>query len=139
MDYTSSVTNQFLAEMQNAVIDFITAMEPGDMAAIIKFNETSGEQVIRAFTEIDDNDVNGNDKLLIDAVASDYPGDGSNILDAVNLGVQQFTGALLPPGPKAVILVSDGRDSDSDIGEAGVIDNANELSLPIFTIGIGNP
>jgi hypothetical protein len=57
----------------------------------------------------------------------------------VNLGVQQFTGALLPPGPKAVILVSDGRDSDSDIGEAGVIDNANELSLPIFTIGIGNP
>ncbi len=42
MDYTSSVTNQFLAEMQTAVINFITAMEPGDMAAIIKFNETSG-------------------------------------------------------------------------------------------------
>jgi VWFA-related protein len=139
MDYTSSVTNQFLAEMQTAVVNFIMAMEPGDMAAIIKFNETSGEQVIQAFTEIDDNSVNGNDKLLIGAVAAAYPGDGSNILDATLLGVQQFTAATLPPGPKAVILVSDGRDSDSDIGQNGVINAANDLSVPIFTIGIGNP
>jgi VWFA-related protein len=143
MDYTSSVTSQaqFLAEMQDAVIEFIRAMEPGDMAAIIKFNNDSGEQVIQPFTDIDDNEVNGNDKLLIDAVASDYPGDGSNILDAVNLGVQEFAaaGANLPPGPKAVILVSDGRDSHSDIGQNGVIEAANDVSIPIFTIGIGNP
>jgi hypothetical protein len=136
MDYTSSVTEQFLDEMQTAVIDFVTAMEPGDMAAIIKFNETSGEQVIQSFVEIDDG---ANDQLLIDAVESEFPGDGSNILDAVNLGVQQFVGVSLPAGPKAVILVSDGRDSDSDIGEAGVIEAASDASIPIFTIGIGNP
>jgi VWFA-related protein len=138
MDYTSSVTNQFLAEMQTAVIDFIEAMEPGDMAAIIKFNDTSGEQVVQAFTEIDDGT---NDQLLIGAVASSFDGDGSNILDAVNLGVLQFVGAgaTLPDGPKAVILVSDGRDSHSSANQGNVIDAANEISIPLFTIGIGNP
>jgi len=138
MDYTSSVTNLYLAEMQNAVIDFIDAMQPGDMAAIIKFNETSGEQVVQPFTEIDDG---SNDQLLFDAVASNFPGDGSNILDAVNLGVEQFVGAgtTLPVGPKAVILVSDGRDSDSEVNQVQVIEAANNISIPIFTIGIGNP
>jgi len=138
MDYTSSVTNQFLPDMQTAVIDFINAMEPGDMAAIIKFNNDSGAQVVRLFTEIDDNGVNGNDKLLIDAVADPFPGDGSNILDAANLGVQQFIGIPLPEGPKAVILVTDGRDSHSDSNRSDVIESANDVSIPIFTIGIGN-
>jgi hypothetical protein len=113
-------------------------MEQGDMAAIIKFNNDSGAQVVRPFTEIDD-DVNGNDKLLIDAVLEPYPGDGSNILDAANLGVQQFSGVSLPEGPKAVILVTDGRDSHSDSNRSDVIESANDVSIPIFTIGIGNP
>src|SRR5690606_17989041 len=99
----------------------------------------SGAQVIQAFVEIDDNGVDGNDRLLIDAVASDYPGDGSNILDAANLGVQQFEGISLPEGPKAVILVTDGRDSHSESNRSDVIDSANDVSIPIFTIGIGNP
>ena len=136
MDYSSSITDEFLVAMQTAVIDFVTAMEPGDMAAIIKFNNDSGAQVVQPFIEIDDG---ANDDLLISVVETPYPGDGSNILDATHLAVDQFTGSSLPIGPKAVILVTDGRDSHSEDNQGQVIDAASEASIPIFTIGIGNP
>ncbi len=135
MDYTSSVTDQFLPEMQAAVTDFINAMEIGDRAAIVKFNTDSGAQVIQPFTEID----GGANQLLVDAVAAPFPGNGSNILDGANLGVQQFAGVSLPEGPKAVILVTDGRDFDSNNSQDQVVAAASSASIPIFTIGLGNP
>ena len=136
MDYTSSVTTQFLDTMQTSVIDFVNAMEPGDMAAIIKFNNDSGAQVVQSFVEIDGG---ANNDLLEAAVLADFPGDGSNILDAAHLGVQQFASTSLPIGPKAVILVTDGRDSHSDDSQSEVIATASDNSIPIFTIGVGNP
>jgi hypothetical protein len=93
--------------------------------------------VIIPFTTIDDG--GANDQALQDAVLSDYPGDGSNILDATNLGVEQFASATLPDGPKAVILVTDGIDTHSDSGADDVIGAANDESIPIFTIGVGDP
>ncbi len=138
MDYTSSVTTEFLVPMQTAVIDFINAMNVGDFAAVVKFNNTTGANVVAAFTEIDG--VGGaNNQALEDAVLADYPGDGSNILDAINVGVEQFAAATLPAGPKAVIVVTDGIDSHSTTTADDVIESANDSSIPIFSIGIGEP
>jgi VWFA-related protein len=136
MDYTSSVLDVARDAMESAVNEFIDQMAPGDWAAIIKFNNDSGANVIAAFTEIDDTDT-----TLHAAVLSDYPGDGSNILDATDLGVSLFVdnATLLPAGPKAVILVTDGIDTHSDESKEDVIGSAGTASIPIFTIGVGNP
>jgi von Willebrand factor type A domain len=136
MDYTSSVTSQFLPAMQTAVIDFINAMTVDDMAAIIKFNNDSGAQVVQPFLAIDGG---ANNDVLTQKVAEAFPGDGSNILDAAHVGVQQFSSTPLPEGPKAVILVTDGRDSHSSDNEDTVIEAASNASIPIFTIAVGNP
>ncbi len=44
----------------------------------------------------------------------EYLGSGSNILDGVALSIQpnHVTSTALPAGPKAVLLVSDGREDD---------------------------
>src|SRR5262245_54124638 len=56
MDYTSSVLDVARDAMETAVNEFIDQMNPGDMAAIIKFNNDAGANVIASFTEIDDTD-----------------------------------------------------------------------------------
>jgi len=138
MDYTSSVTNNYLAEMESSVIAFINAMNVGDYAAIIKFNNDQGALVMHPFIEIDQD---ANNDSLAAVVADAYAGDGSNIIDAANVAVDHLTTQLplLPAGPKAVILFTDGRDSHSSITAEEVIGAANGNSIPIFTIGVGNP
>ena len=140
MDYTSSVTQNYLAEMESAVITFIDAMNIGDYAAILKFNNSTGASVVQAFIVIDQG---VNNAALAAAVTAPYPGDGSNILDATILAVEHMNTQLvslpLPAGPKAVILFTDGIDSHSSSTVNEVIGAANGDSIPIFTIGVGNP
>src|SRR5262245_41122286 len=138
MDYTSSVLDVAREDMESSVITFINAMRPGDMAAIVKFNNSTGASVVAAFTEIDGAG-NPNNEALEAAVIADYPGDGSNILDATGVAVEHFTSATLPSGPKAVILVTDGIDSHSSSNAGDVVGAANDESIPIFTIGVGDP
>ena len=67
MDYSQSVVEAHRSEMQDAVMDFIDAMNDGDYAAVVKFNFDNplGASVVAPFTEIDT--VAGN-QALIDAV-----------------------------------------------------------------------
>ena len=139
MDYTTSVTNQHLETMEAAVAAFVDAMRAGDFAAIVKFNADSGVTAVQAFIEIDDG--GPNDVALHAAIVADYPGDGSNILDATAVAIQQFAAHPNPlvSGPKAVILVTDGEENSSeDFDLDGVIGLANESSIPVFTIGVPN-
>jgi hypothetical protein len=136
MDYSVSVVNSWRTQMEDAVVNFIGAMEPGDYAAVIKYNTDSGATVVVEFTEIDGGPGNS---ALVDGVRSDYGGNGSNTLDALIEALQHIEAsqATLPQGPKAIILVGDGGENGSTATEADVIALANELSIPIFTIGVG--
>jgi VWFA-related protein len=142
MDFSASVRHAALQPMRQAVIDFINEMNVGDYAAVIKFNGTQGASVRQSFLDIDDG---VNDQMLIDAVNADYDGSGSNVLDATDLGVSEIRDnsvlGLLPPGPKVVILVSDGQENDSSVTQEAVVANANSGaggSIPIFTVGVGD-
>src|SRR5688572_23235944 len=139
MDYSASVVNQFEAEMQAAVIAFIEEMVDGDQAAIVKFNATNpaGASVVVPFTEIDDG--GANDDALIAGVQAEYPGNGTNMTDALLVALEHLNmqASTLPPGPKAVILIGDGSNSDGTATVEDVIAQANADSIPIFTIGIG--
>ena len=138
MDYSGSVQVAARDAMEAAVSEFIDTMSVGDYAGILKFNITNPNQasMVQPFTAIDGA---GNTALLA-AVTSDYPGAGTNLFDAVVLATQQFTAppVPLPPGPKAIILVSDGGEnrSTADINEA--VAAANAAGVTVFTIGIGN-
>ena len=139
MDYSSSVTSVALTGLQEAVIDFINAMQPGDYAAIVKFNNTnpSRASVVQPFTQIDGG---AGTSALIGAVMAPYPGAGSNLYDGLKLAVDQFTApsTSLPPGPKAIVLASDGNENSSTITGTAVVDQANAAGISIFSIGVGN-
>ncbi len=139
MDYSQSVQTVALAAMQQAVIDFVGTMADGDVAAIVKFNDSNPARasVVLPFTVVDQG---VNNQVFVDAVGAPYDGDGTNLLDALELSVNHFLSSpvTLPDGPKAVIVISDGGENQSEISESDVIALANANNLPIFTIGVGN-
>jgi VWFA-related protein len=139
MDMSQTVRTAALPEMQDAVIQFINSMRNGDYAAIVKFNNTNDNKasVVKDFTLIDGGTGNS---TLVEAVMQEYGGSGSNILDAVQLSVDTLKSpsVALPNGPKAIVLVSDGRDNASTSTLESVVANANGASIPVFTIGVGD-
>jgi beta-lactam-binding protein with PASTA domain len=136
MDYSGSVAPATRQAMEAAVIDFISSMEVGDYAAIVKSNVTNPGKasVVQPFTAIA-----ADNQVLIDAVEAEYPGVGTNLYDAVILAVQQFSvsGGSLPSGPKAVIVLSDGLDNQSTVDVNAALLAANNASIPLFTVGVG--
>ncbi|MGI9247171.1 MAG: vWA domain-containing protein, partial [Steroidobacteraceae bacterium] len=52
--------------------------------------------------------------------------------------IRQPGTTTLPSGPKAVVLISDGRDNASTRTKADVIAAANAAGVSIFTIGVGS-
>jgi VWFA-related protein len=137
MDFSFSVTTVARAAMDDAVIAFIDAMNDGDFAGIVKFNGALGPSVVQPFVAIDHGI---NSAALAAVVLEDYPGSGTPIYDALQLAIEQFVTppSPLPPGPKAVILVSDGAQTSSVATLSSVISLANDNSIPIFTIGVGD-
>ncbi len=139
MDYSSSVLDVARAEMESSVIAFIGSMNDGDYAAVVKFNDTNPMRasLVQPFTEI--NQASGN-PTLVAAVHQNYPGDGTNLLDALDVALNHMLNPMvtLPKGPKAIILVSDGADNESQIEASDVFQLANANSIPIFTVGIGD-
>ena len=140
MDYSLSVVNQFRDDMESAVISFVDAMVDGDHAAVVKFNATNpnGASVVVEFTEIDDG--GANDDAIAAGVTGDYEGNGTNMADAVLVALDHLTNppSALPDGPKAIILIGDGSNNESDASVADAIAQANASSVAVFTIGIGD-
>ena len=138
LDMSNSVQKAALDPMRDAVTAFINSMEVGDYAAVVKFNESNPEKasVVQPFTRIDGG---AGTSALVAAVNAPYPGTGSNILDGVALALSQLRSppVALPAGPKAVVLISDGRDNASTATADSVLATANQSDISIFTIGVG--
>jgi len=139
MDYSRSVRDAYLATMQQAVIEFAAAMNDGDQVAIVKFNDSpSRATVVLPFTTVDHA---ANTAAIDAAVMADYEeGIGTPLLDALVVSVDHFINppSALPSGPKAVVLISDGGENESDASLDDVIALANANGIPIFTIGVGD-
>ena len=77
----------------SAGIAFIDAMNDGDQVAILKFNVTSGASIVQEFVAID----HGVNSAALEAVVmEEYAGDGTNIYDALQLGIEYL---VSPPNP----------------------------------------
>ena len=126
--------------MEGAVVDFINAMSVGDYAAIVKFNS------IRR--GLDRPAVHADRRRAATARWSmrrccPTPAPASNVYDGINVALDHFmsppAGVTLPAGPKAVVVISDGRDNASINTLNFVIDKASSLGIPLFTIAVGTP
>jgi VWFA-related protein len=139
MDYSRSVTDVAQDVMEQSAIDFIGSMNNGDYAAVMKFNVTTGALIIHPLIEIDHG---ANSANLVAAVGSTHRdnGEGTNLLDALVVSLDHILASAgsLPAGPKAIILISDGGENESTAQENDVIAQANDNSVSIFTIGVGD-
>lgn len=137
IDCTSGVQDTFAGPIEAGLAMFIDIMVNGDYAAIVKLNDTSGADVVQPFTEIDGG--NG-DNLLLTALADACGGVGTNLLDALDVAANELaaTANVLPPGPKAIVLISDGNDDSSGLGLGEVLDTLNASGIAVFSVDIGD-
>jgi Ca-activated chloride channel family protein len=136
MDNSSSITEipDALADMQQSVSNFVTNLGANDEAEIIKF----AEQILVA------QDFTSNQTLLTDAINSSANiGENTALYDAIVKAVDDE--ALRTKNRKAVIVITDGMDDDGTHTHQlsthtlnDVITDANNNSIPIFTIGLGS-
>ena len=135
MDYSSS-TRGSVTEMEAAVESLITnQMQADDFGAVVKFNS----EVTMFPSTFTSNKTN-----LITAVNEPYVPtvSGSRMYDALIRAFNRINTAAgtLPEGPRAVILLSDGRDnaSNNTIDDVLAQIESNPTPIPVFTIGFGN-
>lgn len=141
IDYSRSVQSLVGDAIRDSVTDFINQMAVGDYAAIVKFRisvlEPDLAPVVLPFTQIDQGT---GTNMLIDFVADGYRGGLTGLFDGIALAVDQFvtSPAVLPNGPKAIILIDDGMDLASFETYSHAVAHANGTSVPIFTVGLGD-
>ncbi len=132
MDYSGSVTDvqDAVDDMEESAAYFIDQLrdQPGvvDEAEIIKLDIIF--EVVPGFTS--------NKDLLKAAIYEDWDnGRETTLYDAVVKAVDDT--ALQSTDRKAVIVISDGKDTQSLKILDDVINDANNNGVPIFTIGLG--
>lgn len=137
IDYDSDVQGESGDAIQAGISTFISQMTPGDYAAIVKFNETGGAAVVQPFTEIDGG---SGSSLLLTALAGDYDGDGTDVIGGLDASAGEFAARAdeLPPGARAVILVSAGDDGFSGQGLGGLYDAFIAGGIAVFTVSAGD-
>jgi len=127
MDYSGSMSNQAIADMETAAHTFVNLMEPNDEGAIFKF--ASYVQKMIGFTP--------DKNALHNAISQGFPGAGgyTALFDAIYDAV---TEAIGKSGRKAVLALTDGADTRSSHTIEQTIAHANQYSTPVFTIGLGS-
>ena len=126
MDYSGSMSNQAIADMETAAHTFVNLMETNDEGAIFKFS--SYVQKMIGFTS--------DKNALHNAINASFPGagQGTALYDAIYNAV---TEAIGQSGRKAVLALTDGKDNQSIRTINQIIAYANQFNTPVFTIGLG--
>ncbi|MBI5101024.1 MAG: VWA domain-containing protein [Nitrospirae bacterium] len=128
MDYSGSMPEDAITDMENAAVDFITRItSTGGQAEVIKFS--SEVEVMQSFTS--------NASALTSAVLDDWPGAGgaTALFDSVYQALVDT--ASVTTNTRAVVAMTDGGDNGSTRTIDEVIQFAKDNQLPIFTIGLG--
>ena len=127
MDYSGSMSNQDMLDMEAALRSFIGLKAASDPLSVIKF--ASSVEEVQPFT--------ADKTLLTDAIDID-PNLGSStaFYGACELGLHQAyqLSHVLP----LVIGFTDGGDNASSISLSNLIAKSKNLGIPVYTVGFGN-
>ncbi len=144
LDISGSMEGAPLEHAKTAARRFIERLGPHDQAALIAF---SGQvDLEEPFPQLDPTREHGftADKDALYRVIDGLEAGGATplydaVYKAVRLAAQQ------PPGNRAVLLLTDGRDEDGKGGpgskvadEDTPIREANRANVPVFTVGLGS-
>jgi Ca-activated chloride channel family protein len=130
LDSSASMDRQ-LALAKAAVIGFVDHLEPRDFASIIDFD--SQVRILQPFT---------NDQALLErAVAHASASGGTALFNALYVALRDLarlhTSTTADIRRQAIVVVSDGEDTQSIVGFDDVLDAAKRSQTVIYTIGLG--
>jgi tight adherence protein C len=114
-----------LQSAQAAATAFVSQMRPIDRVGLIQFG--SEYSLISPFTS--------DHGALINEIGHLTPQGNTRIYDALYLALQQTKPA---EGSKAIVLMTDGQDTESAIDLAHALALVHESGIRVYTIGIGS-
>ena len=114
-----------MAAAQKAAADFLrTVMRAGDKAFVVAFDSTP--RVLQAWSATSDE--------LFTALARMQARDQTALYDAIVYSLYNFTGVR---GQRALVVVTDGRDTSSRFTYDQTLEYAHRAGVPVYAIGIG--
>jgi len=125
LDTSGSMADQALINTQAAAAQLIHSLEPADEVAVISF-DTEVTTHLEFTTDKD---------AAVAAVEALTAEGGTAFNDAVYEAAMLL--ARRPRGRKALIILTDGDDTDSVLTIEDAVDTAQEASIPVYTIGFG--
>lgn len=123
LDTSRSAVKRF-DKIKNAASEFIKQLRPNDRCMIVSFD--SAARVKSEFTS--------NQTLLDKAIKRTVLGDkqGTLMRDAISVVVENELRKV--KGRKAIILITDGKDAGSSIGENDLLYSLAESDAPIYSV-----
>jgi VWFA-related protein len=125
LDISGSMAGEPLESTREAAEALLQVLRDKDRAALITFNEKV--ERVQAFTS----DV---ERLRAAIAGLDGAGDtafNDAVFDAVEMLEQ------LPPGRKAIVILTDGEDTASLVTIDDAINKARDAGVPVYAIGLG--
>lgn len=124
VDTSGSMRGEPLAQATQALRTFITSLGPNDAASLIAFN--TQYELLQPFTT--------DKEALVAAVDMLQAGGETVLYDTVRYALGQVSAQ--PFGRRAVIVLSDGKDTASLSTLDEVIARATLLNIPVYTLGL---
>ena len=114
-----------IAQAQKAAADFLrTVLRGGDKAFVVAFDSTP--RVLQSWS--------AQSTELFSALAKMQARDQTALYDAIVYSLYNFTGVR---GQRALIILTDGKDTSSRFTYEQALEYAHRSGVPIFAIGIG--
>ncbi len=121
---TSGSMQEEIKEVQKAAVSFVETLTDQDQALVVDFDE-------RVFLI---QDLTSDHKLLKEAINSTIPIGGTAIHDALHASLRILNKA---EGRKAIILLSDGEDTESFVSYKEILKEVKASDATIYSIGLG--
>ncbi len=123
IDRSTSMRNQPIVDARNAAMTFVDLMNSKDQAAVVSF--ASDVRTDHGFSQDKDS--------LKAAIGKIQAKGGTAIFDALVHAARLIEPI---PGRRAIILLTDGHDKDSQNTFESAMDVVVPLNVPVFTIGL---
>jgi VWFA-related protein len=127
MDYSGSMADDQILDMETGVKAFVNAIGTNDICEIIKFD--SYVEVFQTFT-------NSKQTLLHAVDSVGYFGGTTALYQSIYTGIQDLTNQSASSYARAVVAFTDGQENDSNIDFPTLIQTANANAIPVYTIGL---
>ena len=126
IDTSSSMFGR-MALAQDAAIDLIRTLKPGDRGAVVLFSHTI--RIAHALT--------GDFAILESAIKGAVPSGATAVYEALYVTLRDLARSRGEPGEprrQAVVVLSDGEDNRSHVEFGDLLDEAKRMTSTIFTI-----